>query len=169
MFKRAYSQAFRCVLRVVRQEFCPSKNQKSPIGVGKVGNFRILPLGTVPGNSQGKLCYRMWIYIHIRISSSPKTVVSRGLDPEKRETWTEEKVSAWKGEWPGSRGKSFSGISSGSMCFYCKVFYDPFSWLWIEAYPRFCPFTGLENMTSRVTQAEKVKASRVWLFATWTV
>ena len=169
MFKRAYSKAFQCVFRVARQEFCPSKNQKSPIGVGKMGNFRILPLGTVPGNSQGKLCYRMWIYIHIRISSSPKTVVSRGLDPEKRETWTEEKVSAWKGEWPGSRGKSFSGISSGSMCFYCKVFYDPFSWLWIEANPRFCPFTGLENMTSRVTQAEKVKASRVRLFATWTV
>lgn len=96
MFKRAYSNAFQCVFRVARREFCPSKNQKSPIGVGKAGSFRILPLGTVQGKSQGKLCYR--VDIHIQISSSPKTVVLRGLDPEKRETWTEEKVSAWRGE-----------------------------------------------------------------------
>jgi len=98
MFKRAYSNAFQCVFCVARQEFCPSENQKSPIGVGKAGNFRILPLETVQGKSQGKLCYRVDIYIHIQISSSPKTVVLRGLDPEKRETWIEEKVSAWKGE-----------------------------------------------------------------------
>lgn len=98
MFKRAYSKAFQCVSLVARKEFFPSKNQKSPIGVGKAGDFRILPLGTVQGNSQGKVCYRVDIYIHIQISCSPKTVVSRGLDPEKREMWTEEKVSAWQGE-----------------------------------------------------------------------
>lgn len=94
MLKRAYSKAFQCVFLVARQEFCPSKNQKSPIGAGKAGDFRILPLGTVQGNSQGKVCYRVDIYIHIQISCSPKTVVSRGLDPEKRQMRTEEKVSA---------------------------------------------------------------------------
>lgn len=50
MLKHAYSKAFQCVFHVARQEFCPSKNQKSPIGVGKVGNFQNSSLRNSPGN-----------------------------------------------------------------------------------------------------------------------
>lgn len=68
------------------------KFQESHVGMGKAGNFGILPLGAVPGNSQGEPYCRVDICIKIQISISLKTIVSRGFGSrEKRDVdnWRE--------------------------------------------------------------------------------